>query len=91
MHNRGVIAAAKAAPDFRQRPAGHFLAQIHGDMTRAGVAAQTLGADHVAEADVIMFGHLALDFFNADFALGRAEHVGKAILRQVHVDLAAHQ
>ena len=38
-----------------------------------------------------MLGHLALDLLDRDFAIRRTQDVGKAILRQVKRDFAAHK
>ena len=91
MHDRGVIAPAKASAYLGQAAAGQLLGQVHGNLSRAGNGAHPLGADHVRQADVVVLGHFALNLFDRDLAVRRTQNIGKAVLRQVQRNFAAHQ
>ena len=91
VHDGGVIAAPKPAADLGQGPAGQLLGQIHRHLARAGIVAHPLRANHIGQADVVMLGHLALDFLDRDLAIRSLQHIGQTILGQLQVDLAAHK
>ena len=81
MHDRGMVPIAKAPPNLGQRPRGELLRQIHGNLPRPRDIARTAGRGHVGQADIIMFGDLALNFLNGHAPVMGAEDIVQDLLR----------
>jgi hypothetical protein len=91
MHDRGVIALAEFAANFRQAATGQTFAQPHGDLTWTRQCAGAFWSKHIGQTDVEMFRDFALDFFNCELAIRCAQDVGQAVLRHFNCDGAADQ
>ena len=87
----GVIPSTKGIAKFWQTVVGQFLGQRHRHLARTGEGAHALGPDHVAEADIVMVGDLALDFLDRDLAFRSAQDIRQAILGDFKRYLAAHE
>ena len=86
-----MVPSAKTTANLGQAARGQLLGQKHRDLTRAGDVAQTLWADHVRQAYVVIVGHPALDFLDRQLAIRGAQDVGKAVLRQVQRDFPTNK
>src|SRR6056297_916765 len=73
VHDGRVVPVPEATPDFGKTAGGQLLGEVHRHLSRTREGAESLGPYEVAQADVVVLGHLALDLLDRDLALGRAE------------------
>ena len=86
-----MIAAAKAAANFRQGPVGHVFGQIHRNLPGTGITAHPLWANQIGQADIEMVADLALNLLDGDLAVAGAQNIRQTIGGQFQRDVAAHQ
>src|SRR5690242_5574805 len=71
MQHRGVVAAAEAPADLRQRAGGELARQVHRHLPGARHPAGPLRRMEVLDVELVEFSRLPLDVLDRGFGAGR--------------------
>src|SRR3546814_18290666 len=78
MDNSAMIAPAEDSSDFREGTRGHFLGEVHRNLTRPNTGARAPFGQHFALIDLEMLRRQLLDLINGDAARIGAHEICQA-------------
>src|SRR3546814_7558072 len=90
MDNSAMIAPAEDSSDFRKGTRGHFLGEVHRNLTRPNNGARAPFVPHFALIDLEMLRRQLLDLINGDAARIGAHEICQHALREFKIRSEEH-